>query len=243
MVFPVPEGISRTQCPPASSVSASGQRLSPRPGSRATHSSSRTYIWGGSRVSEKHKRWTQHHAVDKHTHIVLEAVSDASHDARGGGGTCLDRFEDRERERADHYVRLVRTLPFQIYPSHVLNIELHDGSVSPPPGVAGGRKAKKGKGKSKGKVRSRVTRTRDEAGFSARLDPWLLAQYCWFLDFGSAGALLEQTVAFWTRESNAVATMSVFKVSSLSMSSVRNHVVSCLESCVPSQSKPSPWSR
>lgn len=55
MVFPVPEGISRTQCPPASSVSARGQRLSPRPGSRATHSSSRTCSWDGSRVSKKQR--------------------------------------------------------------------------------------------------------------------------------------------------------------------------------------------
>lgn len=112
------------------------------------------------------------------------------------------------------------------------------GNLGLPPGVAGGRRAKKGKGESKGKVRSRVTRTRDEAGFSARLDPVFLAQYCWFLVFGSIEALLEQPVAFWTRESSVVATMAVFKVSSLSMSSVRNHVVSCLETCVPSQARP-----
>lgn len=112
------------------------------------------------------------------------------------------------------------------------------GNLGLPPGVAGGRRAKKGKGESKGKVRSRVTRTRDEAGFSARLDPVFLAQYCWFLVFGSMEALLEQSVAFWTRESSVVATMAVFKVSSLSMSSVRNHVVSCLETCVPSQARP-----
>ena len=161
-----------------------------------------------------------------------------------GGGTCLDRFEDMERERADHYVSLVRTLPFQIYPSYALNIELHDGQREPSSRRCRSEESEERErgNMSKGKVRSRVTRTRDEAGFSPQLGPWFLAQYCCFLDSGPLRALLEQLVAFLTRESSAMATMAVFKVSSLSMSSVRNHVVSCLETCVPSTPNPS-WSR
>lgn len=216
MVFPVPEGISRTQCPPASSVSARGQRLSPRPGSRATHSSSRTCSWDGSRVSKKQRMGPRPCCQQDIRILFCEQLARHLVILGGGAHAWIDSRIWKEDRQITTSILLERCPLRTLRVTYsILNSMM--GNLGLPPGVAGGRKAKKGKGKSKEKVRSRVTRTRDQAGFSAQLRPCFLAQYCWFLDSGSIGARLEQPVAFWTRKSSVVATMAVFKVSSLSM--------------------------
>lgn len=108
---------------------------------------------------------------EKHTHIVLGAVSEASRDTwEGETHAWIDSRIWKEDGQITASILLERHPPASLHVTYsILNSMM--GSLSLPPGVAGGRRAKKVKKNSKEKVGSRVTRTRDEAGFSDRLDP------------------------------------------------------------------------